>query len=380
MFFLHFGSVFVEIPGNVEYDKAGPAISASIFTKGATMERKLPILDYRKCPSGRFVTEPASGLSANDFVEAVQCTVFDASGKLLLLPFSGSDDRVLYSGVNGFPGEDESADVFLSRMLSRLLGPHFKPEQLIFLRSLVRRNTVLDLYTLRLSVIHTELSLLPGFENALFVTESELEELKHKGLLLHSMCSAFHFPEMVGLHYKNIFRNGWPRVTEREYAWKYVKDNKLDGIVSLIAIKKVLEPNSKTMGGKRYVITDEGYYWFQYAPKDGRFWLTVMLDPSLSVIQYYIDITGCNEVFSDGSAYFFDLYLDIVMLPDGELFVLDADELNEALHSGSITREMHDRAWKTCNEIKAFLTGREPILRAFCLEYAGELMKKTERD
>jgi predicted RNA-binding protein associated with RNAse of E/G family len=49
-----------------------------------------------------------------------------------------------------------------------------------------------------------------------------------------------------------------------------------------------------------------------------------------------------NTILDNGESWFYDLILDIVVLPDGKRFLLDEDELSEALRDNIITRKQYD--------------------------------------
>ena len=57
----------------------------------------------------------------------------------------------------------------------------------------------------------------------------------------------------------------------------------------------------------------------------------------------------------DGIPYFDDLYLDLVVYPDGTVKVDDMDELEEALSSKDITQEQFNLAINTSNKLKSGL-------------------------
>ncbi|MNY57911.1 hypothetical protein D3C86_1941790 [compost metagenome] len=52
-----------------------------------------------------------------------------------------------------------------------------------------------------------------------------------------------------------------------------------------------------------------------------------------------------------GVPWFDDLYLDVVILPGGQSFLLDAEELEDALKRGLITQEDFDLAWDEANKL-----------------------------
>ena len=73
-----------------------------------------------------------------------------------------------------------------------------------------------------------------------------------------------------------------------------------------------------------------------------------MLDNQKQLVQYYIDVTKRVKKIDDrGLPYFDDLYLDVVLLPNGEVYVLDEDELEDAYKIGDVTKEEYELAWNT---------------------------------
>ncbi len=76
------------------------------------------------------------------------------------------------------------------------------------------------------------------------------------------------------------------------------------------------------------------------------------------IVQVYVDI--CLRHGRDTTGIFWDdLMLDLVLLPSGEYFVLDAEELETALTAGEITREDYDRAWKEINRLQQQIRSAE---------------------
>lgn len=80
-----------------------------------------------------------------------------------------------------------------------------------------------------------------------------------------------------------------------------------------------------------------------------------MFDSDGKIVQWYIDL--CDNIGTEnGIPRMDDLFLDIVVLPSGELFQLDADELDEAYSSGTISHTTYhsvlDEAVHLCDLIK----------------------------
>ncbi|WP_249878288.1 DUF402 domain-containing protein [Niallia circulans] len=67
-------------------------------------------------------------------------------------------------------------------------------------------------------------------------------------------------------------------------------------------------------------------------------------------MQWYIDI--CLEIGIEKNVpWMDDLFLDIVMLPSNEIYLLDKDELENAYKENSITKHQYNLAWKEANGI-----------------------------
>lgn len=79
--------------------------------------------------------------------------------------------------------------------------------------------------------------------------------------------------------------------------------------------------------------------------------MTSMFDDKGEIVEWYIDICKNQGVTDQGVPWFDDLYLDIVVLQNGEVFLLDEDELDEALSRGHITVKDYDMATESAREV-----------------------------
>lgn len=170
----------------------------------------------------------------------------------------------------------------------------------------------------------------------------------------------------MGLGIKTLSRSNWQRITKRKYAQMTVQDDYFSGQASLIRMEDIVAPLSKTYDGIRLTIVDKGYSWLQLAPKDKKYWLTVMLDSSGNIISYYFDITDENVLVANGDSFFYDLYLDVVLLPYGNIYLLDEDELKEALHQGVINQGQFDCAYDTARILMNCLPNCTECLQEYC--------------
>ena len=168
---------------------------------------------------------------------------------------------------------------------------------------------------------------------------------------------------------KTMARSEWKRVTQRRYEYLNVKDDKFDGAVGLIEMLEVRGPLTVNFKNDKIKIVDKGYKCLQFAFRDKFYWLTVMLDETDKITEYYFDVTCGNYIEPDGASWFYDLFLDVVVDSGGRISLLDEDELSEALAEKNITHEQYDLAVETAKRLMGVLEGRVNELEAFCLRY-----------
>ena len=179
-----------------------------------------------------------------------------------------------------------------------------------------------------------------------------------------------------GLARKTMERLEWMRITKREYSYKEFNNEDFTGAAGLLRLLEVRAPLIVNCHGEMVKVVDTNYTWLQFAFKNRNYWLTVTLDENDKIIQYYYDISFCNFIESGGTSWFFDLYLDVVMLPDGRLLLLDENELNGALEKRTINRRQYDLAVNTAQSLMDELKGKEKELAAFCKKYYSMLQQK----
>lgn len=161
---------------------------------------------------------------------------------------------------------------------------------------------------------------------------------------------------------KDMARNDWAGVLCHTDACQLVKEADFCGMVGLMHMQKVRKPLVFDYEGQAVTAVDSGFYWLQMAPTGGHWWLTVMFDRQERPRQAYFDVTGENHILPDGASWFTDLFLDVVVMPDGRTRLLDRQELDQALEEGVVTRAQYDAA---LNQAQALLSGLEGRTEAF---------------
>ena len=165
---------------------------------------------------------------------------------------------------------------------------------------------------------------------------------------------------------KDMKRSDWRRILQREYHCGNCSYQGKHGVASILLLQKVSEPLTVHYAHGDVTIVNEGDTWLQIAFQDAYYWVTAMFDRDEKLLQIYFDMTNGNCLDCRENPTFEDLYLDVVMEPDGTLHVLDRDELDEALEAGEISTEQHQRAIEECEKLCANLSANWRTFAEFC--------------
>ena len=144
-----------------------------------------------------------------------------------------------------------------------------------------------------------------------------------------------------------------------------VKEDWLVGYLSMFEIQEVKEPLFWNFQGERICICDKNLTSLTILPQKEFLCMTALLDASGEPVLWYIDMIAGKGLDPDGIPYFDDLYLDLVLFPDGRIMEDDRDELEEARSEGDITKEQYHLALQTCERLKQNLSGRETEVRRY---------------
>ena len=175
---------------------------------------------------------------------------------------------------------------------------------------------------------------------------------------------------------KDMRRSDWQRILRREYISRDCRMHGLRGKESLLVIREVTGPLTVHDGGEDVLIADTDYAWVQIALEGLPFWLTAMYDDRGRLIQIYFDITAGSRFDDPENPTFVDMYLDIVVNSRGELFVMDQDELDEALSEGTITQEEWNNASAACERLYAYLEKNREAVTELCARVYRELWEQ----
>ncbi|MCQ2008718.1 MAG: DUF402 domain-containing protein [Sporolactobacillus sp.] len=151
-------------------------------------------------------------------------------------------------------------------------------------------------------------------------------------------------------------RRGWRRIISSHTRKKQFMWPNFHGEAVLIQFNEIKAPLSVVYGGVRTKTVDQNYSWLQLFPAETpQFVLTAMFNAKHRLVQCYFDVIHQVGRDEQGTPWFDDLYLDLILFPNHKLYLVDEDELNEALENDIITPEMYEKAWRTAHRLMQFI-------------------------
>lgn len=150
---------------------------------------------------------------------------------------------------------------------------------------------------------------------------------------------------------KYINKVSWSRILEGKSILINDFTARFEGYAAAIFIEKAHQPLMCEIENHKIPLCADGYTWIQRLPLSKNYAISTMFDENDNIIQWYIDITKLNSIDIYNEPFYDDLYLDVVIFPNGDTFLLDEDELQEALDCGKITKTDFDLAYLEANKI-----------------------------
>lgn len=137
-----------------------------------------------------------------------------------------------------------------------------------------------------------------------------------------------------------------------DYTQKRIDEEYFKGYVCNLKFKDISNPLIIKNDIREFCIKDNDYEWFEVYPDNANYAITIMFDDKLNLIEWYFDIA--KEVgIENNIPYEDDLYLDMIIMPNGQKLVLDEEELINALNKGKILQSDVDLAYQTLKQLEA---------------------------
>jgi len=149
----------------------------------------------------------------------------------------------------------------------------------------------------------------------------------------------------------------WKCIKSKKLKGKQVRTDFFKGYIGLLKIEKVSERQIWKFNGEDITVCDKNLKWLSILPQNDFYCITAMMNADNEILLWYIDMIAAQGIDTDGIPYFDDLYLDLVVYPDGTIIDDDMDELVEALIAKDITQEQFNLAISTSNKLKTGLLG-----------------------
>ena len=141
-------------------------------------------------------------------------------------------------------------------------------------------------------------------------------------------------------------------ILKKKFKMMNVNNGNYRGKIALIQIEDLKSDFEVTRpDGSIELVIAKNYKILTYFPYNELYCMSVMYDVNCNLIQWYFDIDRDKCKYDSEIPYSEDLYLDVVLLPNGTFYTLDEDELKEALEKKYISNDEFDLAYATMNKI-----------------------------
>ena len=156
---------------------------------------------------------------------------------------------------------------------------------------------------------------------------------------------------------------------------KRIDKDYFNGYVCKIKFNKVDKPIKVKVEDKEYYIKNDNYIWYEIYPDNSNYALTIMYDDNNELIEWYFDVA--KEIGIENEVpYEDDLYLDLVINPNGESIVLDENELEDALNKNDINKNEYYFAYSVIDILQREYVNNFDHLVAISERIRGEFNKK----
>ena len=160
-----------------------------------------------------------------------------------------------------------------------------------------------------------------------------------------------------------------------------IDDENFNGYISLVDVTKAkgvsIVPRNNGKGEK---IFDNYYKWLLLYPIGKGYTITAMYNEKCELIEFYFDMADNISITRDNIPYMHDLFLDVVVTKENEIYVLDQDELYLALQNHDITPRQYVEVNKTSEYIISKYSKKENFskLKEYCSYYLKFLLDNNE--
>ena len=115
-------------------------------------------------------------------------------------------------------------------------------------------------------------------------------------------------------------------------------------------------------------VCGKGMTWLTLIPDDRKRCIGAYIKPDRRVSVWYVDVIEETGIDEDGVVYYIDKYLDVILTPQGDIVVMDRDELDAAYASGELTDAQYEAALQEGEWILEELAADIEKTEKYCLD------------
>ena len=172
---------------------------------------------------------------------------------------------------------------------------------------------------------------------------------------------------------KFMNRSNWKRLVKSRFFKKYSSFFDKGCVVGLLILDEVIEPLTLDNNLGKYTVADDGYKWLQIAVSDENYWITAMFDNNDNLVQMYCDVTNGNIL--EPEPCFDDLFVDVVLY-NGNVYMIDQDDLINAYREGVITTLQYNKAKVASLRLFDFVSDNKDEIINCCYRFLNELSEE----
>lgn len=176
---------------------------------------------------------------------------------------------------------------------------------------------------------------------------------------------------------KKRFADGtknFKNVIEVDQKIQFFDDEVFTGDVFISYFKNTSAPYFLSSGLK---IQDNDYKYLEFYNYSKRIKLTAVYTDKNEIVEWYFDIArGIGK--ENGIPYEDDMYLDVVLNPEGKAILIDQDEYDEAFKQLEMTKDEYNEGYKIANELLEKVDGKADEMKQFTDRYLKIMLEKIK--
>lgn len=193
--------------------------------------------------------------------------------------------------------------------------------------------------------------------------------MNNSGILENEVMIDGELNQRYWISLKKRYANRYEFQKNTIYKIKSINSDEFTGDVCYYKFKSI---NRKINISNGTCILDNNCEWLEFYDYNSKIKLSALYNNKKEIIEWYFDIA--REIGNEnGCPYEDDLYLDVVVNPNGEILLLDEDELKEAFDRLEVSQETYDMAYNEANNLMEKLKGNKDKLEKFTNRYLKDL-------